>query len=80
MLGIIFARAFDLMRHHLAAFPFKASRLALYASIRAFHHGLLNKRLLHNAIQVSSAIHHFAISIAFGARLRPLGRELGRRL
>jgi hypothetical protein len=29
MLGIIFARAFDLMRRHLAASLFEASRLAL---------------------------------------------------
>jgi hypothetical protein len=69
MLGIIFARALDLMRRHLAALLFVVARLALFASIRVFQHGLLNKRLLHNAIQLSSAINHFAIFIAFGARL-----------
>jgi hypothetical protein len=75
MLGLIFARALNLMRRLLAAFLFEASRLALFASIRALQHGLLNKRLLHNAIQVSSTINHFAIFIAFGRRLRQRRRH-----
>jgi hypothetical protein len=44
MLGVFFAQA---LPHAplLAAFLFEVARLALFASIRAFHRGLLNKRL-----------------------------------
>jgi len=56
MLGLIFARVLGLMRRLLAALVFEASRLTLFASIRAFQYGFLRKRLLHNAMQLSSAI------------------------
>jgi len=70
MLGIIFARTLSLMRRYLAALLFVAARVALFALVRAFRHRFLNKRLLHNAMLLSSAINHFAILIAFGRWLR----------
>jgi putative Mg2+ transporter-C (MgtC) family protein len=54
MLGIFFAQALDHMRRYFAAFLFEAARLALFASMRAYHRGLLNKHLLYDAMQVCS--------------------------
>jgi hypothetical protein len=70
MLAIFLARAFNLARRHLAALLFKAARLAFFAALCAFHHGVLNKRLLYEAIELSSALNHFAFFIPFGSRLR----------
>jgi hypothetical protein len=70
MLGIFFAQALHRMRRYFAAFLFEAARLALFASMRAYHRGLLNRHLLYDAMRVSSALNHFAFFIAFGARLK----------
>jgi hypothetical protein len=70
MLGIFFAQALDCMRRYFAASLLEAARLALFAPMRAYHRGLLNKHLLYDAMRVSSVLNHFAFFIAFGARLR----------
>jgi hypothetical protein len=70
MLGFFVARALDRTRRHLAALLFEAARLAIFASIRAFHRGLLSKRLLRDAMQVSSALNRSAYFIVFGTRPR----------
>ena len=70
MFGMLFAQALDLMRRYLAALLFESARLALLQRIRGFHRGLLNKRLLYDAIQISSALNRSAFFIAFGTRRR----------
>jgi hypothetical protein len=60
----------DLMLPYLAALLFEAARLALFVAIGAFRHRLLNRRLLHEATQISSALRRCAFSLAFGTSLR----------
>jgi hypothetical protein len=51
MLGIFFAQALHRMRRYFAAFLFEAVRLALVASMRAYHRGLSNKHLLYDTMR-----------------------------
>jgi hypothetical protein len=70
MFVLLAVQALDLMRRYLAALLFEAARLALFAAIRAFRHRLLNRRLLHEAMQISSALHRCALFLAFGTSSR----------
>ena len=70
MLGLAVAYAVDVLRRHLAALVFEAARLALFAAIRAFRRRLLNRRLFHEAMQISSALYRCAFFLAFGTSSR----------
>jgi hypothetical protein len=70
MLGFAVAHVVDMLRRYLAALLFETARLALFAAIRAFRHRLLNRLLLRELMQISSALHRCAFFLAFGTTSR----------
>jgi hypothetical protein len=57
VVALFSARVCDRMRRYIAGPLFEAARIGLSASVRAFHRGLLNKRLLHASLHLASNVH-----------------------
>jgi len=77
MLDNHLARSLNRLRRYLAALLFETGCVSLLAAMRALHHGLLSKRLPHDAMQLTPILNRSAFFTALGTRLR---RRRGNRL
>jgi hypothetical protein len=65
MVALFIARVRDRMRRYFAAFHIEAARVGLFASVRAFHRGVLNERLLREFLHLASHVRRYACHLAF---------------
>jgi hypothetical protein len=69
MVALLISRVHDRMRCYGAGFLFQAARVGLFASVRAFHRGVLNMCVLHESLYLVSNVRRYACHLA---RDRPL--------
>jgi len=53
MVALLILREHDRMRCCGAGFLFEAARVGLFASVRAFHRGVLNMRVFHGSLHLA---------------------------
>jgi hypothetical protein len=64
MIALLIAQVRERTGRYLAGFLFEAARFGLFASVRAFRRGLLNERLLHEALHLTSNVRRYACHLA----------------